>query len=168
MEFDLFYCLLLLSFLALIAIVHCMCSNTSRSAPRPSRTWRELRKTRTHTSIMSTSHWQSSLRNTTISSREISWVMSSSAFQVHRIFLTLKPWNMFLHLMLCKFAVASLLSFLYVWQAVFMPRGFLVPSCFSMTCEEKVPSSKLWQTQGTQGSTWSESTVCVVVVVVML
>lgn len=58
----------------------------------------------------------------------------------------------------CNLTVASLWWCLYVWQAVFMPRGFLGPSCFSMTCEEKVSSSKLWQTQGTRGSTWSEST----------
>ena len=34
-------------------------------------------------------------------------------------------------------------------QDVSMPRGSLVPSCCSTTCEERVSSCRLWQTQGT-------------------
>lgn len=69
-------------------------------------------------------------------------------WQVPWIFLI---WNLISILYVkSNLAVDSLLSFIYNWQAAFMPRGLRVPSWFSMTCEVKAPSCKLWRTRGTE------------------
>lgn len=74
-----------------VLFVSMLFSNTSRSAPRPSATWRGQWRTRTHTSIMWTCPSQSSLRNTVIYSPGTSSQMLFSTCRVTRRVYNMLP-----------------------------------------------------------------------------
>lgn len=99
---------------------------------------------------MLTYHSPSSLRNSVIFSLVTSWLMSSVCPVMGTFFwspnscLFLYAW--------CDPAADPLLRLMFDSQGVFTPRGCLVPSCFSTTCEVKALSCKLWPTQGTSQS----------------